>query len=122
LLIQFVNSFVKLVSPESEYYQEAVNRFRELCDGQKLIANVDSKEGSLLHLRLIDPRDPNAASDSQATINAQLLSEGFALIDRKGCKYLSAYPQVVKKLQESTQLAKKERAGIFEFGDVEEDE
>ena len=44
---------MKLVAPESEYHEEAVDRFRALCEGRKLIANVDQKEGQLLHLRLI---------------------------------------------------------------------
>ncbi|KAI0051169.1 transcription factor [Auriscalpium vulgare] len=115
-------SFIKLVGPESEYHQEAIDRFRSLCEGRKLVANIDHKEGSLLHLRLIDPADPAVADDPLASINAELLAEGVAAIDRKGCKYLGAYPQVVKKLQESVGHAKKARAGMFEFGDVEEDE
>ncbi|TFK44793.1 hypothetical protein BDQ12DRAFT_702162 [Crucibulum laeve] len=115
-------SFIKLVGPESDYHTEAIDRFRALCEGRKLVANIDHKEGSLLHLRLIDPSDPAAANDPLACINADLVSEGLASIDRKGCKYLSAYPQVVKKLQECVATAKRDRAGMFEFGDVEEDE
>lgn len=30
-------SFLKLVGPESEYYSEAVDRFRSLCEGRKLV-------------------------------------------------------------------------------------
>ncbi|KAJ7251525.1 hypothetical protein B0H12DRAFT_1119396 [Mycena haematopus] len=115
-------SFVKLVGPESEYYPEAIERFRSLCEGRKLVANIDQKEGSLLHLRLMDPSDPVAAEDPLACINADLLHDGVAAIDRKGCRYISAYPQVVKKLQSAVAQAKKERLGMFEFGDVEEDE
>ncbi|KAF7376231.1 Nonsense-mediated mRNA decay factor [Mycena sanguinolenta] len=105
-------SFVKLVGPESEYYPEAIERFRSLCEGRKLVANIDQKEGSLLHLRLMDPSDPAAAEDPLACINADLLHDGVAAIDRKGCRYLSAYPQVVKKLQSAVAQAKKERLGI----------
>ncbi|KAJ7045614.1 hypothetical protein C8F04DRAFT_1334181 [Mycena alexandri] len=115
-------SFVKLVGPESEYYTEAIERFRSLCEGRKLVANIDHKEGPLLHLRLMDPSDPAAAEDPLACINADLLHDGVAAIDRKNCKYLSAYPQVVKKLQSAVAEAKKGRLGMFEFGDVEEDE
>ncbi|KAJ7346725.1 hypothetical protein DFH08DRAFT_914727 [Mycena albidolilacea] len=117
-------SFVKLVGPESEYYPEAIERFRSLCEGRKLVANIDARDSnpSLLHLRLMDPSDPAAAEDPLACINADLLHDGVAAIDRKGCKYLSAYPQVVKKLQSAVAQAKKERLGMFEFGDVEEDE
>jgi staphylococcal nuclease domain-containing protein 1 len=83
---------------------------------------VDQREGPLLHLRLIDPQDPAAANDHTKSINADLLREGLASIDRKGCRYLSGYPGVVKKLRESITLAKRERLGMFEFGDVEEDD
>ncbi|KAG6849990.1 hypothetical protein H0H93_002780 [Arthromyces matolae] len=115
-------SFIKLVGPESEYQQEAIDRFRQLCEGRKLVANIDSREGSLLHLRLIDPENPAAANDPLACINADLLADGLALIDRKGCKYLPSYPQVVKRLQVSVLAAKRDRMGIFEFGDVEDDD
>ncbi|TFK73990.1 transcription factor [Pluteus cervinus] len=115
-------SFVKVVEPSSEYYVEAVDRFRSLCEGRKLIANVDHKEGGVLHLRLIDPNNPAALDDPTECINAELLRDGVALIDRKNCKYLGAYPQVVKKFQQVVNEAKRGRLGMFEFGDVEEDE
>lgn len=114
-------SFIKFASPDSDYYADAIDRFRILCEGRKLVANIDHKEGSLLHLRLMDPTE-SASRDPLACINADLLSEGLALIDRKGCKYIASYPQVTKKLQESVAVAKRDRAGMFEFGDVEEDE
>ncbi|KIJ18624.1 hypothetical protein PAXINDRAFT_161466 [Paxillus involutus ATCC 200175] len=115
-------SFIKLANADSDYYQEAIERFRLLCEGRKLIANVDYKEGNLLHLRLIDPTDPAVAQDPSACINADLLREGLASIDRNGCRYLAAYPQVVKNLQVAIAGAKRDRLGMFEFGDVEEDE
>ncbi|TFK53941.1 hypothetical protein OE88DRAFT_1710997 [Heliocybe sulcata] len=112
-------SFIKLVNPDSEYYPEAVDRFRQLCEGRKLVANIDHREGPLLHLRLMDP---TTNTEPLASINADLLRDGLALIDRKGCHYLSSYPTIEKKLRESINLAKRERLGMFEFGDVEEDE
>ncbi|KAJ3735805.1 hypothetical protein DFJ43DRAFT_1151026 [Lentinula guzmanii] len=114
-------SFVKLVDPESEYYPEAIDRFRQLCEGRKLVANIDAQEGPLLHLRLIDPQNPQSATDPYECLNAELLRDGLATIDRK-CNYLSAYPQLLKKLKDSVLEAKKDRAGMFEFGDVEEDD
>ncbi|KAF8743984.1 hypothetical protein AX14_013386 [Amanita brunnescens Koide BX004] len=115
-------SFVKLADPDSDYGKEALDRFRGLGEGRKLVANIDHKEGSLLHLRLIDPSDPAAQTDPYACINADLVKEGLASIDRKGCRYLGAYPQVHQKLRDAVQLAKRDRMGMFEFGDVEEDE
>ncbi|KAN0109313.1 hypothetical protein V8E52_009497 [Russula decolorans] len=115
-------SFVKLVGEESEYRQDAINRFHRSCDGRKLVANIDHKEGSTVHLRLIDPADPATADDPLASINVDLVRDGLASIDRKGCKYLASYQQVQKKLQEAVTEAKRGRYGMFEFGDVEEDE
>ena len=113
---------MKLVDANSEYYPDAVARFRSLCEGRKLIANVDHKEGSLLHLRLMDPADPATAENPPASINGDLLREGLALIDKKGCRYISSYAPVVKKLKDAVRMAKTERLGMFEFGDVEEDD
>jgi staphylococcal nuclease domain-containing protein 1 len=115
-------SFVKLADPSGEYDEEAIARFRKLCDSRKLVANVDYKEGSLLHLRLIDPSDPAAAVDPAACINVELARDGLATLDRKGCKYLKAYSGLVDKVKAATNEAKRDRAGMFEFGDVEEDE
>lgn len=113
---------MRLMNPDSEYYMDAVERFRSLCDGRKLIANVDQKEGNILHLRLIDPADPGSAQDPFACINAVLLREGLASIDRRNCKYLGAYPELVRHLQECAAAGKRERLGMFEFGDIGEDD
>lgn len=107
---------------DSEYHVEAVDRFRSLCEGRKLIANIDHREGPLLHLRLIDPSDPAAEEDPYACINVSLVREGLASIDRKGCKYLQSYPPVLKRLRQAIDAAKRDRYGMFEFGDVEEDD
>lgn len=115
-------SFVQLLPSDSDYHGEAIDRFRQLCEGRKLIANVDSKEGNLLHLRLIDPAEPAAKDDPFACINVDLIREGLASIDHKGCRYISSYPQAVRKLKDANQEAKKHRAGRFEFGDVDEDD
>ncbi|KAH7888601.1 hypothetical protein F5I97DRAFT_1853998 [Phlebopus sp. FC_14] len=114
-------SFMKLPSADSDHYADAIDRFRALCEGRKLVANIDHKESNLLHLRLIDPTDPAAAEDPFACINTDMLREGLASID-KGCRYLSAYPQVTKRLLDAVAGAKRDRLGMFEYGDVEEDD
>jgi staphylococcal nuclease domain-containing protein 1 len=115
-------SFVQLLSPDSEYHPEALDRFRALAEGRKLIANVDHKEGNLMHLRLIDPSELAAKDDPFACINVDLVREGYAIIDKKGCRYLASYPAAQKKLNEANNEAKKYRAGRFELGDVDEDD
>jgi len=89
-----------------------------------LIAVIDYKEGPLLHLRLIDPSDPASSTDPDASINADLVREGFATVDKKGTpgKYLHNHPSILTRLAENLRLAKRERLGQFELGDVEEDD
>lgn len=74
------SSFVKLVPHSSEYGPEAWRRFGQLTEGKKLVANVDQREGNILHLRLIDPSDPNAADDPLACLNADLVREGVSRV------------------------------------------
>lgn len=57
----------------------------------------------------------SSSKDPQLTIYT-----GLATVD-KSCRYLGAYPQVVKKIDQATEGAKADRLGIFEFGDVSED-
>ncbi|KAJ9122184.1 hypothetical protein QFC24_004414 [Naganishia onofrii] len=92
-------SFVQLVPVDKDYGLEALDRFRQLTEGRRLIANVDQRDGQLLHLRLIDPTDPNSATDPMACLNADLIREGLATID-KTCRYAEAYPQVLSKLRQ----------------------
>lgn len=92
-----------------------------LSQDRKLIAIVDHREGHAMHLRLVDPADPSTGSDRLASINVDLVREGFAIVERK-LRYASAHPDVVKRLQEASQEAKRERAGIYEFGDVSPDD
>jgi staphylococcal nuclease domain-containing protein 1 len=61
-------------------------------------------------------------NDPLASVNVDLLRDGLATIDRRGCKYLQSYPQVLRRMQEAVAEAKTGRYGIFEYGDVEEDE
>lgn len=117
-----MHSFVKFADPSTDYYAEGIERFRSLCEGRKLVANIDHREGTLLHLRLIDPSDSSAAKDPNACVNVDLVREGLASIDRKGCRYLQAYPTVAKKLREAVTGAKADRLGMYEFGDVDEDD
>lgn len=85
--------------------------------GRKLIANVDAREGPVLHLRLMDPSDSSSTTDPSASINAQLVREGFCSIDRKGCKYLNSYSTIHQRLRQDTDEAKRSRAGMYEFGE-----
>ncbi|CAE6420718.1 unnamed protein product [Rhizoctonia solani] len=114
-------SFIKLAGPDTEYAEDAVARFRSLTEGRKLVANVDHKDGHTLHLRLIDPQDPQSASDPHASINTELVRDGLAMIDKKE-RYLASYPGMVSALKDATLSAKRERLGMYELGDIGDDD
>ncbi|KAL5631513.1 hypothetical protein ACGC1H_007134 [Rhizoctonia solani] len=114
-------SFIKLAGPDTEYAEDAIARFRSLAEGRKLVANVDHKDGHILHLRLIDPQDPQSASDPHASINAELVRDGLAMIDKKE-RYLVSYPGMLNALKDATQSAKRERLGMYELGDIGDDD
>ena len=114
-------SFIKLADPASEYGVEAIDRFRSLCEGRKLVANIDNRDGPLIHLRLMDTSNATTTDDSLGWVNVDLVREGLATVDRS-CKYIQHYPEILQKLKAASALAKRERLGMFEFGDVEEDE
>ena len=80
------------------------------------MANVGHKGGTLLHLRPIDPSNLDTANDPNAYINIDLVADGLAPIDGKGCKYLNVYLGVRKKLEEAVTEAERQRYGIYEFG------
>ncbi|KDQ21744.1 hypothetical protein BOTBODRAFT_26171 [Botryobasidium botryosum FD-172 SS1] len=111
-------SFIKPPAESTDYHQEALYRFRDLCENRTMIANVDSRDSTLLHLRLFDPKTGN----DPACVNVDLVREGHGLIDRRECRYVSSYPAVEKKLLDALDGAKRDRFGMFEFGDVTEDD
>ncbi|TIB70609.1 transcription factor [Wallemia mellicola] len=115
-------SFVNLLPIDHEYGQESLDRFKELCLGRNLVAKIDAKEpNGTLHLRLLDPSDPDSAISAEYCINADLVADGLALIDKKTSRYSNKYPGMQATLQDALQSAKDNRAGAFEYGDITED-
>lgn len=113
-------SFVTLLGPETEYGAEAVDLFRHLCEGRSLVANIDKKDASSVSLTLFDA-NVNLAQTSVDSINVDLVRNGLARIDRRS-PLRSAYPNVVKALDEAQREAKRNRAGAYELGDIFDDE
>ncbi|CAG8709870.1 438_t:CDS:1, partial [Ambispora leptoticha] len=107
-------SFIKVPLPEDDYGNEALERFRELTDNKQLVANLEFTENKVRYLTLYDP---TKSQSPEASINAELVRDGLALVDKK---YLSRN-SIVDKLLETQELAKKDRMGMFEYGDITDD-
>ncbi|GAA5820185.1 hypothetical protein JCM11251_005517 [Rhodosporidiobolus azoricus] len=113
-------SFVSLLDWRTEYGDDAMYRFKELCEGQQLVANIDARSPSLLSLSLFDPNDPSSLSSHESSINVQLVREGLARIDERS-PLRPAYPGVVRALADAKNEARRTRAGAYEMGDILED-
>ncbi|CAO1630889.1 unnamed protein product [Parajaminaea phylloscopi] len=126
-------SFVRLFSGPAdkggqvnEYAWEAQERFREYL-GQRLIANVDYREGGgsgvgglggVLHLTLYDPQSAQVTAGPQGSVNVALTREGWTLVDRS-VPYWGSHAKMGEVLLESNQEARRRHYGIYEYGDPE---
>ncbi|GAB7362779.1 hypothetical protein MBLNU230_g3083t1 [Neophaeotheca triangularis] len=105
-----------------EYLNESVNMLNEVTFDRELVANVDhtdTKDNGLMHITLMDPKV--AGGDPRQTINAEVVSEGLAMVARKLRPFERASADVVQDLKEKEQAAKDERRGMWEYGDLTED-
>ena len=108
-------SFVQLLGNDTEYGPDAVHLFRDLCEGRPLVANIDRKDANSVSLTLYDP-DVRASQTATSSINVEMVRNGLAKPDKRS-PLRSAYPQMVKALDDAMQEAKKARAGAFELGE-----
>ncbi|CAG8643723.1 36826_t:CDS:10, partial [Racocetra persica] len=113
-----VLSFLKVPDREADYGGEAYERLRDFVGSKQLVANIDHRDNNILHLTLYDPAQ---SESSDASINAEMVRDGLALVNNK-LGYIKKYLNVVKKLLEVQEQAKKDRVGMFEYGDVTADD
>lgn len=111
-------SFLELPT-NPEYLADFRACFAELTSIKDLVANVDytDKDG-MLFVTLYD----SAASGSKTeSINSAIISEGLAMVPRKLKPWERSFSDVLKQLKEVESLAKQERRGMWEYGDLTED-
>ncbi|CAG8535934.1 16494_t:CDS:10 [Racocetra fulgida] len=113
-----VLSFLKVPDREADYGGEAYERLRDFVGSKQLVANIDHRDNNVLHLTLYDPAQ---SESSDASINAEMVRDGLALVNNK-LGYNKKYLNMVKKLLEVQEQAKKDRVGMFEYGDVTADD
>ncbi|KAI8093293.1 uncharacterized protein BX664DRAFT_329393 [Halteromyces radiatus] len=109
-----VLSFVKSPAKDADYGVECMERFHELTAGKQLVANVDARENGVLCLTVYDPVQSTSA---EASINLEMVRDGQAIVTPK-VRYAAAYPDIIKSLQEAENAARRERIGMFEYGDI----
>ncbi|KAF2482820.1 hypothetical protein BDY17DRAFT_325072 [Neohortaea acidophila] len=114
-------SFLQFPVTNAEYLADSVAFLSEVALDRDLVANVDftdARDNGLLWVTLMDPK---AASTVQQSINAEVVSEGLAMVGRKLRPFERAAPDVVGDLKRREEVAKGERRGMWEYGDLTED-
>ncbi len=119
---------------QPDYVAEAVGLLGELTGGgeKKLVARVDHTEGStaggssgggsaggVLHITLFDPATSESGKES---INAEMIRQGLAMVPRKLKTWEKASGgETLDGLRKLEEEAKRERRGMWEYGDLTED-
>lgn len=121
-------AFIKVPNLEDDYGQEAAEFLSEctLNNSKSFKAMIEDKDtsggkvkgqgtGTILSVTLVD-------LDAEISINAAMLQEGLAKLERKMKWDASERKAALDKLEEFQEKAKKGRLGIWQYGDVESDE
>jgi staphylococcal nuclease domain-containing protein 1 len=102
-----------------DYLDEALGFIGEITGSRQLVANVDytAPEGTL-HVTLYDHTTSQDLTDS---INAEIVSEGHAMVPTKLKAWERGFNNVLNTLREKQAGAKEGRLGMWEYGDLTED-
>ncbi|EER41279.1 RNA-binding protein [Histoplasma capsulatum H143] len=112
-----VLSFLQLpASPE--YLRDAVGYLGERTLDRQLVANVDyTAPDGTLHVTLMDPAESKSLEHS---INADVISEGLAMVPRKLKEWERSSIETLAHLEKLQNEAKEGRKGMWEYGDLTE--
>lgn len=105
-----------------DYTLDAIALIGHLTFNKQLVANRDAVAADgTWHVTLLDPATSNNLNES---INAEIVSEGLAMATRKPravWERSAAAQKTLQQLQELEEEAKRERRGMWEYGDITED-
>lgn len=109
--VQFNNS--------PEYLKESVYWLEDYTMGRDLVANIDfndTKE-NVMYVTLMGTQSKNPLD----TINADIVSAGLAMVPRKLRPFERAAPDHLADMKKREAVAKDQKLGIWEYGDLTED-
>ena len=116
-------SFVQLpVAPD--YFNEARMFIADVTGGKELIASfdyVDTKEG-ISYVTIYETKGSKLPGPTES-INREVVAGGHGMVPKKlkAWERSKAFEPILKNLQETEAEAKKNRAGMWEYGDITED-
>ena len=116
--VDAVLSFLQFPT-QADYLADAVNFIGQTTGDKQLVATVDfiAPEGTL-HVTLFDPK---VSGSLQESVNADVVNEGLAMVPKKLKAWERASTEVIAALRTKEEEAKKERRGMWEYGDLTED-
>ncbi|KEY68812.1 hypothetical protein S7711_00680 [Stachybotrys chartarum IBT 7711] len=113
-------SFVTLAS--GDYSQDAIDFVAELTEGKRLVASFDfvDKKKNASFVTLYDPKSKDELPGINDSINKALVESGFGTVAGRQERWerSKAFEPIVKHLQQVESGAKKERLGMWEYGDI----
>ncbi|SPN99950.1 probable 100 kDa protein P100 [Cephalotrichum gorgonifer] len=117
-------SFIQLPTA-SHYFSDALGLINEITEGKKLVASfdfVDNREG-LSYVTLYDPSSSSSVPGPLESVNRDIVASGFAMVPKKlkTWERSKAFETVLASLKEVEDNAKRERLGMWEYGDITED-
>lgn len=111
-------SFLQFPS-SAEYLAEAVNLLERMTADKQFVASVDAEEkDGPLWITLFDT---DAEGGEEASVNAEVVAEGMAMVGRKLNGWEKAKGTIVEGLKQREVEAKEGRLGMWEYGDLTED-
>jgi staphylococcal nuclease domain-containing protein 1 len=111
-------SFIQLPG-NPEYLEDAVHFISQETADRQLVANVDQVEkDGMLWVTLFDPKESKTGEDS---VNADVIIEGLAMVPKKLKTWERSASDVLSALTKKMNVAKEERRGQWEYGDLTED-
>jgi staphylococcal nuclease domain-containing protein 1 len=105
---------------DKDYLADAVDYMGQLTAGKELVASVDytAPEGAL-YVTLYDPKVNDKLGEG--SLNAEIVREGLAMVPKKLKPWEKNFADVLSALKEKERVAKDERLGMWEYGDLTED-
>ena len=117
---QAVDATLSLIQmpTNAQYLRDCVGFVMEQTEGREMVANVDSTgSDGTLSITLLYPK----ADSLDVSLNSEIIREGLAMVPRKLKGWERGAEDSLKHLRELEEEAKKERRGMWEYGDLTED-
>lgn len=117
-------SFVQLPTGP-DYFSDAIGFIAELTEGKRLVGSfdfVDNKE-NVSYITLYDPKTNNELPGLNDSLNKEVIASGYGMVPKKLKAWERSKPfeAYLKHLGEVEALAKQDRLGMWEYGDITED-